>query len=152
MNDLELAIVQALEPSTRRKAMSLIKWADDFLEGTPYRLSIPWFTVPWRSGNRTAGNQAFLYAFGRTRRGRIITNCDGRRKKSFHQSGKAIHFGLRRLPTPSNRVGRFVHHGTASSEGREVFLLVVKKAESLRLSWGGRWSRLKDHQHFELRP
>lgn len=46
-------------------------------------------------GFRTAAKQAELYAKGRTAPGDIVTNCDGVRKRSKHQSGRAADCGFR---------------------------------------------------------
>lgn len=40
-------------------------------------------------GYRTVERQQYLYAQSRTRTGRKVTNCDGVRRKSYHQSGRA---------------------------------------------------------------
>lgn len=41
-------------------------------------------------GRRTDAEQAALYAAGRTARGSIVTNCDGVRRRSKHQDGRAV--------------------------------------------------------------
>lgn len=42
--------------------------------------------------HRTTEQQAERYAKGRTKPGKIITNCDGRKRKSKHQSWLAVDF------------------------------------------------------------
>ena len=54
------------------------------------------FTIT--SGFRTKAEQQSLYAQGRSKSGRIITNCSGINKKSYHQTGRAIDF----IPYPFN--------------------------------------------------
>ena len=42
------------------------------------------------SGRRTLQQQQILYAQGRTRPGPIVTNCDGIKRVSPHQDGRAV--------------------------------------------------------------
>lgn len=49
--------------------------------GTPMRIT---------DGYRTTGEQALLYAQGRTLKGAIVTHLDGIHVKSKHQTGRAV--------------------------------------------------------------
>jgi len=92
-------------------------------------------------GVRTASQQAALYALGRTRPGKVVTNCDGTRKKSNHQI-KPDGFG--------HAVDLAWHDGhTITWEG--PWDLLGKLATAENLIWGGLWSRFPDRPHLELR-
>lgn len=86
-------------------------------------------------GFRTAEVQAALYAQGRTKPGPKVTNCDGIKKKSNHQSGKAVDccflgadpFGEHQ---PWDLYGKF-----GKEEG---------------LEWGGDWKSRLDRPHLEM--
>lgn len=45
-------------------------------------------------GVRTLEQQQELYKLGRTKKGKIVTNCDGIIKKSKHQLGKAVDIAI----------------------------------------------------------
>lgn len=155
----ENKIIDGLEPSTRTKVRRFVAWCERFLEGTRYRISIESFYKPWISGMRTVFQQRELYDQGRTKPGRKITNCDGVRKKSYHQSGKAIHLGLRWKRSnadssgPEIPTGRWIRHQSRgeSSEARQLFEAIAAEAKKRGFVWGGDWKNLRDYHHFELR-
>lgn len=94
------------------------------------------------SGLRTDAEQASLYAQGRTKPGKIVTNLDGVTKRSNHQSkadgwGHAVDMAFLRNGKPS----------WAEDHPWELYGLT---AESLGLTWGGRWKKLVDRPHIEL--
>ena len=92
-------------------------------------------------GVRTAGQQAALYAIGRTRPGKIVTNCDGARRKSAHQV-KPDGFG--------HAVDLAWHNGrTITWDGPWDRLGALARAEGL--VWGGDWVTFPDRLHVELR-
>lgn len=92
------------------------------------------------AGVRSAKHQAALYAIGRTKPGKIVTNCDGVVKRSNHQP-KADGYGYAvdlawRLPD-----GRITWDGPWD--------LLGKLAKSLGLDWGGAWRTFQDRPHVE---
>jgi len=94
-------------------------------------------------GVRSRAQQQALYAQGRTKPGKVVTNCDGVVKVSTHQPradryGYAVDVAWRR------------QDGTITWEGPWETLGVV--AESLGLRWGGRWTGFPDRPHLELPP
>src|SRR5690349_602436 len=93
------------------------------------------FVVRVTDGNRTVEEQKELYAQGRTKPGKIVTNCDGVVKKSAHQDGKAVDLAF--YPEPY-----------AESNPWD---LLGAMGEALGLRWGGRFTTLKDRPHFELK-
>ena len=91
-------------------------------------------------GVRTSSQQAALYAIGRTKPGKIVTNCDGVVKVSNHQPkadgyGYAVDLAWR---TPN---------GGITWEG--PWALMGRLAQSLGLTWGGAWTSYLDRPHLE---
>ena len=154
----ENAIIDALDPMARKVFRRFVAWCEDLLEGTRYRISLESFTKPWIAGRRTVEQQQALYEIGRTKPGQKVTNCDGRKKKSNHQSGMALHLGMRWRRSGGESggaetgAGKFIRHQTKgeSSEANQLFQLIVAEAERRRILWGGRWKGLLDYHHFEI--
>lgn len=93
-------------------------------------------------GLRTAEEQAALYAQGRTKPGKVVTNCDGVTTKSNHQAaadgfGHAIDFAFL---TPDLGV---------TWEG--PWDLLGAMARALGLKWGGDFHSFPDRPHVELK-
>lgn len=88
-------------------------------------------------GFRTAEYQALLYARGRTKPGRIVTNCDGYRKRSNHQSGLAADLAPFKNGRPDWKCP--IEH----------WEYLGHLARSHGLTWGGDWETLKDMPHVE---
>lgn len=82
---------------------------------------------------RTVERQKALYAQGRTTKGKIVTNCDGVKNISIHQTRRAFDV-------------------CQNIKGKEYEDAVMKKAGSigteLGFIWGGSWGW--DSPHFEL--
>lgn len=98
-------------------------------------LSLIDFGIPKYGGLRTEEDQKFLYEDGKSK-------ADGVRKKSKHQSGKAID------------VYAYVD-GKASWEPEHLSMVaaaVLQAASSLGYSveWGGLWKSFRDMPHFQL--
>jgi peptidoglycan L-alanyl-D-glutamate endopeptidase CwlK len=87
-------------------------------------------------GVRTEAQQKKLYAQGRTTPGRIVTYADGVKKRSNHQSGRAIDC-------------TFVVNGQPSWDESLPWELYGETAESEGFAWGGRW-RTPDKPHIEM--
>lgn len=98
------------------------------------------FTVT--SGFRTVQEQKSLYAQGRTKSGKKVTNADGVKNKSRHQSGKAIDI----IPYP------FKGWDDVESfrEVAEEFKYVAKHF-NVEIEWGGDWKSFKDYPHLQLK-
>jgi len=83
---------------------------------------------------RTKKEQDALYAQGRTKPGRVVTNA--KYPESLHCWGVAFDFAIMR--------------------GKEViwdiseYAKVGQIGESLGLEWGGRWEKFPDYPHFQL--
>jgi len=83
--------------------------------------------------------QASLYAQGRTTPGNIVTNCDGVKKKSNHQSGEAWDA----VPVDDK--------GTILWNDKKKFKQMADIAVSLGLTAGYYFKSLPDSPHFELK-
>ncbi len=91
-------------------------------------------------GLRTADQQAELYASGRTKPGKIVTNCDGIKLKSNHQA-------------KDDGYGHAVDMAFDASDPFADSLpwdTYGACAKALGLVWGGAWISLKDRPHIEL--
>lgn len=87
---------------------------------------------------RDAEYQNSLYQIGRTKPGKIVTHCDGYRKKSNHQSGRAFDI------VPVDAKGQILWND--SNKFRQIADLAV----SLGLSAGFYWKKFADSPHIEL--
>lgn len=99
-------------------------------------------------GHRTAEEQAELFAKGRTKKGNIVTYCDGTEKKSRHNY------------LPSKAVDLVPYPEGWQDEKRFYYVagVVMTIADRLwkegkiekRLQWGGNWKKFKDYPHFQI--
>jgi len=83
---------------------------------------------------RTIEEQNKLYAIGKTKPGKIVTNSRG--GYSFHNYGVAFDF----CPV---RSGRAIWNDIA------LFDAIGRLGVKLGLEWGGNWSKFKDRPHFQ---
>lgn len=88
------------------------------------------------SGLRTLEEQAELYAQGRTRPGRKVTNA--RPGYSSHNFGLAFDIG--------------VFEGAKYLQASPQYKAVGALGVDLGLEWGGNWKSIVDEPHFQLRP
>lgn len=98
------------------------------------------FTITY--GFRSLQEQQSLYAQGRTKKGPIVTKCDGVKNRSYHQTGKAIDF----IPFPFD--GDWNNTKQFEKVGKE--LLRVGKSLGYKCSYGGHWKSFQDWPHFQL--
>lgn len=92
---------------------------------------------------RTFREQDDLYAIGRSKPGKKVTNARGGR--SFHNYGLAIDICIL---TPKGGISWEVekdHDG----DGRPEWDICVEKFKARGWKWGGDWTRFKDRPHFE---
>lgn len=98
------------------------------------------------AGIRTEAEQKALYAKGRTEPGNIVTNADGVKNKSMHQSGNAVDC----VPYPEmwsdetklRELGWFVKGVAADLKSQGVI--------THDLVWGGLWDFV-DMPHYEIK-
>ena len=88
--------------------------------------------------DRSPQEQNYLYQQGRTRPGKIVTNCDGYIKKSPHQHWLAIDIAI-------------VKNGAVEWADLPEYHDLGEYWESLGGFWGGRIASLGDVYHFELK-
>ena len=108
-------------------------------------------------GARTAEEQFALYQIGRSKPGRIVTNCDGKKAKSNHQI-KADGYGHAVDIFPCGVIENGVYRKFTSEEGYDEkklklianHILAVAKSKNINIEWGGNW-KMKDTPHFELK-
>lgn len=94
------------------------------------------------SGNRTEAEQNAIYAQGRTRPGKVVTNA--RYPYSNHNHRIALDFGV-------FKDGRYIDE-SRPAESEKVHRAVAKLCEKYSIDWGGAWTgKLKDFPHFEIR-
>jgi hypothetical protein len=86
---------------------------------------------------RTAAEQDALYAQGRTKPGKKVTNCKGSSYSSMHQWGVA--FDIYRAD------GKGAYY---DKDG--FFAKVGKLGQEIGLEWGGSWKSIVDTPHFQL--
>ena len=108
-------------------------------------------------GARTTEEQFALYQIGRSKPGRIVTNCDGKRAKSNHQI-KSDGFGHAVDIFPCGVIENGVYRKFTSEEGYDEkklklianHILAVAKSKNVNIEWGGNW-KMNDTPHFELK-
>lgn len=88
-------------------------------------------------GLRTIQEQNDLYAQGRTKEGKIVTNAKG--GYSWHNYGLAFDI------VPLNSIGK-----ADWNIDHESWKQSIKVFEGLGLEWGGRFKTFKDNPHFQM--
>lgn len=91
-------------------------------------------------GLRTFEQQNDLYAQGRTKPGKIVTNARG--GESNHNYSLAIDFVLTK--------GGYDMTADNDGDGVADWAEVVAQAKLLGFVWGGDWKSFKDNPHFEM--
>ena len=86
-------------------------------------------------GLRTVEEQNELYAQGRTKPGKIVTNAKG--GYSYHNFGLAFDFAILK------------DDGSVNWNVDEKWKRVGAIGKSLGLEWGGDWTSFKDYPHFQ---
>jgi peptidoglycan L-alanyl-D-glutamate endopeptidase CwlK len=116
--------LQGVHPVIAEKARQLISLA--FKEGIHIIIT---------QGLRTIEEQNELYAQGRTKPGKIVTNAKG--GYSFHNFGLAFDFAVLNAD------------GSVNWNVDEKWKRVGALGKSLGLEWGGDWRTFKDYPHFQ---
>lgn len=96
------------------------------------KLTSPWTTFT-TDGFRTFAEQANLYASGRTKEGKILTNA--KPGTSNHEKGLAVDIAFQ--------------NGGKLSYDKGLYGKIVPIAKSLGIAWGGDWKDFPDVPHFE---
>jgi len=119
--------IATLHPRAQSKARQFMEQAVPLME----QLGA---TVKIISGNRTYAEQDALYAQGRTKPGRIVTNA--RSGQSNHNFGTAWDVGI-------FKDGKYL-------DDSPLYKSLGKIGQSLGLEWGGAW-KFSDEPHFEVK-
>ena len=124
--------LERLHPNLQNFFMELIKIS-------PYDFSIT-------QGIRTAEEQNKLYQQGRTVPGKIVTNCDGYKLKSNHQT-KSDGLGH------AGDIAVLVNNKITWEEKyyKEVAMAARILMQKYNIEWGGDWKNFKDLPHFEYK-
>ena len=118
------AIISKLHPELRPIASNFINEVEKKLG---HRLRIT-------DGHRTFAQQNELYAQGRTKPGKIVTNAKG--GQSYHNFALAFDC-------------YFTENGKVTFK-KGISKEVAQIGKNLGLEWGGDWKTLKDLPHFQL--
>ena len=94
---------------------------------------------------RTVAEQDALYAQGRTKPGKKVTNAPGSSYSSQHQWGIAFDFYLK-----MDIDGDGSTSDDAYNDSTGMFKKAAELAKGLGLAWGGNWKSLEDKPHLYL--
>ena len=138
---ISLERCQKLHPKVRQEVIDTITKIE---QGFP-----PTIKVRVVQGLRTIEEQNELYAQGRTKPGKKVTNAKG--GKSYHNYGLAIDFAIM---YDQNNDGLFELLSwdiakDGDNDGQKDWLEVVNAFKALGWSWGGEWHSIKDYPHLE---
>lgn len=123
VNQLNNSRLLLVNPKLREKVEQLLEMA-----------KMAGFTLLVTQGLRTFAEQNELFAQGRSRPGKIVTNAKG--GNSFHNFGLAVDFC-------------FIVNGEASWQD-SLYKNIGIWAHLVGLEWGGNWKSIKDFPHVQL--
>lgn len=138
---VSIARVNLLHPAVRQEVITLI---DQIEKDLPCSIA-----VRIVQGLRTIDEQNALYAQGRTKPGKIVTNAKG--GSSYHNYGLAIDFAIL-VDRDGNGTFDEVSWDIKKDndkDGTADWLEVVKVFEAAGWEWGGKFSSLKDYPHLQ---
>lgn len=124
MSQRSLKRLEGIEPI-------LIEIVKAAITNSPYDFGIPAF-----GGLRTAEEQNGLFM-------KRVSNCDGFKNKSYHQTGKAFDIYAyvdRKASWNKKHLTKIARH----------IQKVAKEEFNINLKWGGDWRNFKDMPHFQI--
>lgn len=124
-----------LHPKVRDEVSKIIEEIEKALTGRAQ--------IRIAQGLRTIAEQDALYAQGRTKPGKIVTNAKG--GSSYHNYGLAVDFVLVIDGKTASWDMKTDWDGDKIADWMEV-VYVFKK---YNWEWGGNWKSLKDYPHFQ---
>lgn len=133
--------IELLHPAIRSEVLNCINEAEVLLPAdTAIRIV---------QGLRTIDEQNELYAQGRTKPGKIVTNARG--GSSFHSYGLAIDFTLLYDKDHNGTFETISWDATKDGDcdGHPDWMEVVEVFEKAGYQWGGRWHTIIDKPHFQ---
>lgn len=122
-----------LNPIVREMGKQLVKLAH--AQGVPVCIT---------QAYRSKAEQDALYAQGRTKAGKVVTNAPG--GYSNHNYGLAIDFALY---TPSGLEVTWSESADYDRDGEVDWKEIVRIAKKLGFEWGGDWRGFRDAPHLE---
>jgi peptidoglycan LD-endopeptidase CwlK len=141
-DSVSLQRANLLHPAIREEVISMIT----HIENSHFP---PTVQIRIIQGLRTIKQQEDLYAQGRTKPGKIVTNARG--GQSIHNYGLALDFALM---YDKDKNGSFEILSWSTGEdfdGDKIsdWSEVVKAFKSIGFVWGGDWVSFKDYPHLE---
>ena len=137
-----LAKIQTLHPSVRQEVRAAVEYINsNILKGVAKMIIT--------QGLRTIPEQDALYAQGRTKPGKKVTNAKG--GQSVHNYGFAVDFALG-VDTNGDGVFEACSFDTRKdfdSDKQSDWMEVVVEMKKRGWNWGGDWSSFKDLPHFD---
>lgn len=127
--------IELLHPVLRNEARILFEEANRRLTGRAKMLIV--------STLRTFEEQDELYAIGRTKAGRKVTNAKG--GQSIHNYGLAIDFAL----LIDGKTASWDDLKDFDGDRKADWLEVVEVFEKAGWEWGGRWKSFTDKPHLQ---
>lgn len=143
LDKITLDRINTLHPKIRKQVLDAYSYVNEKRLGKGVRLRFA-YTF------RTFAEQDALYAQGRTKPGKIVTNAKG--GQSIHNYGLALDIVIL---YDLNNDGIFE---TASwdmlkdfdKNGQSDWMEVVNYFKSKGMTWGGDWNGFKDNPHFQI--
>lgn len=138
---VSLPRINGLHPTVRQQVINSIEEVE---KGFPV-----WMAVRVVEATRSIEYQNELYAQGRTKPGKIVTNAKG--GQSYHNYGLAIDFAIL---VDANRDGKYdtLSWDTGADMDKDQnkdWLEVAKVFKAAGFEWGGDFQSIKDYPHFQ---
>jgi peptidoglycan L-alanyl-D-glutamate endopeptidase CwlK len=134
--DPELESDEKVDDRSERVIATLLPKVQPYARALVRKAAAAGITIKVISGLRTYKEQDDLFAQGRTKPGRKVTNASA--GHSNHNFGIAFDIG--------------VFDGSKYIEESEDYATVGQIGKDLGLEWGGDWKTIQDEPHFQLRP
>jgi peptidoglycan L-alanyl-D-glutamate endopeptidase CwlK len=132
----QAAISDKVDDRSEKVIATLLPEVQPYARALVTKAGADGITIKVISGLRTYDEQNDLYAQGRTKPGRIVTNARG--GFSNHNFGIAFDVG--------------VFEGSQYLDESPKYKAVGVLGMDLGLEWGGNWKTIQDEPHFQLRP
>lgn len=134
--DAAPALTETVDPRSEKNIATLHSKAQPYARALVLKAAAAGINIKVISALRTYAEQDELYAQGRTKPGKIVTNAPG--GYSNHNFGIAFDIG--------------VFEGGAYLGESSKYKAVGALGSELGLEWGGNWTSIHDEPHFQLRP
>lgn len=122
--------------------LPVVRTATERLIQRSFAIGIP---IVITQGLRTIAEQDGLYAQGRSKPGKIVTNARG--GYSYHNFGVAVDFVLL---MPDGKAVSWDTTRDSNGDRKADWLQVAEIGKDLGFAWGGDWTSFKDYPHFEM--